>query len=177
MNLPIFKIRFLTALKGVSHQNFGIMYKRLHILLWTGANFGFWKHFSPAHFPLCNAGFSNIFLSAILLNIVLRNHATFHEAESVITIHCAFNSGEVLRYFCARKCLKKYQRLQFYDSYVPIFDETPSIVTKCTVQYFKLCNRHQTINLPMPDKCANSCHERGRKYKLISAIPHAQKCA
>ena len=41
---------------------------------------------------------------------------------------------DVLRYFCARM-LQKAQgsRLQLYDSYVPIFEQTPFIVTKCTV--------------------------------------------
>ena len=41
---------------------------------------------------------------------------------------------EILRYLCKPKCFKKYQRLQFYVLYVPILDETPYIVTKCTVQ-------------------------------------------
>ena len=36
---------------------------------------------------------------------------------------------KIFRYLCTTKCSKKYQRLQFYDTYVPIFDETPSIVT------------------------------------------------
>ena len=40
---------------------------------------------------------------------------------------------EILRYLCKPKCLKKYQRLQFYVLYVPILDETPYIVTKCSV--------------------------------------------
>ena len=41
---------------------------------------------------------------------------------------------EILRYLCNPKCLKKYQRLQFYGLYVPILDETPYIVMKCTVK-------------------------------------------
>ena len=57
---------------------------------------------------------------------------------------------EVLRSFCARKCFKKYQRLQFYDSYVPIFDETPSIVTKCRVLGLHIGARHSNIKVNMP---------------------------
>jgi len=43
---------------------------------------------------------------------------------------------EILRYLCKPKCLKKYQRLQFYVLYVPILDETPYLVTKCTVLWY-----------------------------------------
>ena len=34
---------------------------------------------------------------------------------------------EILKYLCTSKCLEKYQRLQLYGLYVPIFDETPFI--------------------------------------------------
>ena len=37
---------------------------------------------------------------------------------------------EILRYLCKPKCLKKYQRLQFYVLDVPILDEIPYNVTK-----------------------------------------------
>ena len=40
---------------------------------------------------------------------------------------------EILMYLCITKCLKMYQRLQFYGLYVPILDETPYVITKCTV--------------------------------------------
>ena len=40
---------------------------------------------------------------------------------------------DILTHLCATKCFKKYQRLQFYGLYDPILDETPYIVTKCTV--------------------------------------------
>ena len=40
---------------------------------------------------------------------------------------------EIATYFCATISLKKYQRLQFYHLHVPVLDETPYIVTKCTV--------------------------------------------
>ena len=41
---------------------------------------------------------------------------------------------EIVSYLRTTKCLKKYQRLQFYSLNVPILNETPYIVTKCTVQ-------------------------------------------
>ena len=42
---------------------------------------------------------------------------------------------EILKYLYTTKYLKKYQRLQFYNLYVPILDDTPYIVTKCTVSW------------------------------------------
>ena len=36
------------------------------------------------------------------------------------------------------KMLERYLRLQFYGLYVPILDETPYIVTKCTVRLNEL---------------------------------------
>ena len=44
---------------------------------------------------------------------------------------------KIFRYLCTTKCSKKYQRLQFYCLYVPILDETPYTVTKCTVQSYQ----------------------------------------
>ena len=41
----------------------------------------------------------------------------------------------ILKHLCATKCLKKYQRLQFYGLYVPSSDETSYIVKKCTVNW------------------------------------------
>ena len=53
--------------------------------------------------------------------------------EMILRKKVSYYLLKILRHLCKPKCLKTYQRLQFYILYVPILEETPYIVTKCTV--------------------------------------------
>ena len=63
---------------------------------------------------------------------------------------------EIATYFCATISLKKYQRLQFYHLHVPVLDETPYIVTKCTVEALEKTQKFLKSNMVEADD-SHSC--------------------